>query len=55
MQLELYFTEQKTGSCCFMEINVSPHHLEFSSVFLNLININIVTESLVFIPLQLFI
>ena len=32
-----------------MLINVPPHHGEFSGVFLKLINIYIVTESLVFI------
>ena len=25
MQLELYFAEQKTRSCCFMQISVSVH------------------------------
>ena len=57
MQLELYFAEQKTRSCCFMKINVFAHHAEFSSVFLKLINICIVAEALVFIVfsvLQLF-
>ena len=51
MQLELYFAEQKTGSCCFMQINVSPHHVDFSSFFLKLINIYKVTESLAIIVL----
>ena len=37
-----------------MKINNSPHHVEFSGVFLKLITIYIVTESLVFITLQLF-
>ena len=44
MQLKLYFAEQMTGSCWFMQINVSPQHVEFSSAFLKLINIYIVTE-----------
>ena len=54
MKLELYFAEQKTGSCCFMQINVSPHHLEFSGFFLKLINIYKVMESPVFTVLQPF-
>ena len=44
MHVELYFAEQKTGNCCFMQINVSPHHVEFSSVFLKVIYIYIITE-----------
>ena len=55
MQLELYFAKQNTGSRCFMQKNVSLHHGEFSGVFLELINIYIVIESLVFIGLQLLI
>ena len=55
MQLELYFAEQKTRSCYFMQINVLLHHVEFSIVFLKMINIYlIVTVSLVFIVWQLF-
>ena len=54
MQLELYFAKQNTGSSCSMQKNVSLHHAEFSGVFLELINIYIVIESLVFIGLQLF-
>ena len=53
MKLELYFAEQKTGSCCFVQVNVSPHDMEVSGFFLKLINIYIVTELLVFIVLQL--
>ena len=34
VQLELYFAEQKSGNCCFIRITVSPHHMEFSDVFL---------------------
>ena len=50
MQLELYFAEQKTGSCCFSwKKKVCPHYEEFSIVFLKLINIYIVNKSLVFI------
>ena len=45
MQLEQHFAEQKTGSCCVMQINLSPHPMEFSDVFINIINICIVTES----------
>ena len=45
MQLEQHFAEQKTGSCCVMQINLSPHPMEFSDVFINMINIYIVTES----------
>ena len=52
--LELCFTEQKTGGCCFMQINVSPHHEKFIGVFLKVINIYIVTESIIFNVLQLF-
>ena len=33
MQLELYLAEQKTGSCWFIQINVSPRHVEFSVIF----------------------
>ena len=33
MQLELYFAEQKTGSCCFIQINISAHHAGFSGSF----------------------
>ena len=51
MQLEQYFAEQKIGSCCVMQINLSPHHMEFSEVF---INIYIVTESLVFTVFRFF-
>ena len=54
MQLEQYFAEHKTGSCCVMHINLSPHYMEFSNVFINMINIYIVTESLVFIVFRLF-
>ena len=36
-----------------MQTNVSPHHMEFSGVFLKLINIYIVTELLVFTAMQL--
>ena len=53
MHLQLYFGEQKTGSCCFMQIDVSPDHGEFSGFFLKLLNIYIATESLVFTVLQL--
>ena len=53
MKLELYFAEQKTGSCCFVQVNVSSHDMEVSGFFLKLINIYIVTELLVFIVLQL--
>ena len=42
MQLELYFVEKKIGSCCLMQIIVSPHHVEFSGVFLKLITIYMV-------------
>ena len=35
MQIKLYFAKQKTGSCCFMQINVSPHHVNLSFFFLN--------------------
>ena len=55
MQLEQYFAEQKTGSCCVMHINLSPHHMEFSDVFINMINIYIVTELLVSIVFRLLI
>ena len=41
MQLELYLAERKTGSCCIIQVTVSPHHAEFSGVFLKLINIYI--------------
>ena len=54
MQLELYFAKQNTRSSCFMQKNVSLYHTEFSGVFLELSNIYIVIESLVFIGLQLF-
>ena len=54
MQLEQYFAEQKTGSCCVMHINLSLHHMEFSDVFINMITIYIVTESLIFIFLRFF-
>ena len=54
MQLEQYFAEQKTGSCCVMHINLSPHHMEFSDVLNNMINIYIVAASLVFIAFRLF-
>ena len=37
-----------------MHINVSPHHVELSCVFLKLNNNYIVTDSLVFIALKLF-
>ena len=49
MQLELYFEKQNTGSSCFMQKNVSLHHAEFSGVFLELSNIYIVIESLVWV------
>lgn len=54
MQLALYLAEQKTGRCCFMQIKASPDHVEINGVFLKLIYISIVTESLIFIVLQLF-
>ena len=54
MQLALYFAEQKTGRCCFMQIKASPDNVEINVVFLKLIYISIVTESLIFIVLQLF-
>ena len=54
MQLQLYFAEQKAQRCCLKQINISSHHVEFSGVFLKLINIYIVTEWLVFIILQHF-
>ena len=41
MQLELYLAERKTGSCCIIQVTVSPYHTEFSGVFLKLINIYI--------------
>ena len=53
-QLELYFAQQKIEGCCFMQINVSPHRVKFSGVFLKLTNIYIVTESMIFIVLELF-
>ena len=53
MELERYFSEQKTGRCCFMQLNVCAHHVKFRGVFLKLINIYLVTECLVFIALQL--
>ena len=53
MQLVLYFVEQKTKTCCFMQINAPPHHMEFSVVFLKLVKIYIVPESLVFTALLL--
>ena len=53
-QLELYFAEQKTRSCYLIEISVPLHHVEFSIVFLKLINIYLVTVSLVFIVWRLF-
>ena len=34
IQIELYFAEKKTGSCFFMQINISPLHLNLA-VFLN--------------------
>ena len=43
MQLEQYFAEQKTGNCYVMQINFSPHHMEFSDAFINMFNIYIVT------------
>ena len=49
MQLELYFAKKNTGSSCFMQKNVSLHHAEFSRVFLELSNIYIVIESLVWV------
>ena len=45
--------EQKTKTCSIMQINVPLHHMEFSGVFVKLVNIYIVTESLVFTTLQL--
>ena len=45
------FLNKMTRNCCFMEIKVSPHEVEFSGVFLKLINIYIFTESVVFIIL----
>lgn len=38
-----------------LHVNVSPHDVEFSGVFVKVINMCIVTESLVFIVLQLII
>ena len=37
-----------------MQIKASPDHVEINGVFLKLIYISIVTESLIFIVLQLF-
>ena len=52
--ITLYFAEQKTGSCSFMKLNVYPNQVQFSSVFLKLINIYIVNKTLVIISLQYF-
>ena len=55
MQLELYLAERKTGSCCIIQVTVSPYHAEFSGVFLKRIKLNVtLTESQVFIVLRLF-
>ena len=53
MQLKLYFAEQKTETCCSMQINVPPHHMEFRGVFLKLVIMSMVTELLVLTALQL--
>ena len=49
-----HLAERKIWSCCFMQINIFPHLVEFRGVFLKLIKVYIVTELLVLIVLQVF-
>ena len=45
MQLELYIAKQKTKNYFFVQINDSPHHVEFSCVILKLSNFYTAAES----------